>query len=114
MELTTEPLPVSRVAEPVVIGTSLPTIKVATSLSTTTTDAFDSTLVVVTACRASSTTFGMFSWPTRKLKPGNARLMAAPTKPFAVCDATPGGEVGMLDVLPTTPWYLPLRKNCTP
>src|SRR5258708_1223490 len=103
MEFTSV-FPADRIfAEPVVIGTSLPTIRVATSLSTTTTDGFDSTLVAVTACKASSTTFGAFSEPTRKLKPGNARLRAAPIKPFAVCDAAPGGDVGMLDALPTTP-----------
>src|SRR5262249_9713970 len=115
MELTTEPMPVSRVAEPVVIGTSLPTIRVATSLSTTTTDGFDSTLVVVTACKASSTTFGKFSLPIMKLKPGNARLRAAPTRldelnaSDVVLDGWRGGAVGMFDVLPTTPWYLPWR-----
>src|SRR5215831_7549590 len=107
MELTTEPLPVSRVAEPVVIGTSLPTIRVATSLSTTTTDGFDSTLVVVTACKASRTTFGVASEPTRKLKPGNARLRAAPTRPFTVDDGSPGGLVGMLETAPRTPFFLP-------
>src|SRR5262249_33363699 len=114
MELTMELLPVSRVAEPVEIGTSLPTIRVATSLSTTTTDGFDSTLVVVTACKASRTTFGVLSEPIIKLKPGNARLRAAPTRPFAVDDSTPGGDDGMLDILPSTPLCLLLRKNCTP
>src|SRR5712671_3353175 len=111
MELTTEPLPASRVAEPVEIGTSLPTIRVATSLSTTTTDGFDSTLVVVTACKASRTTFGVLSEPISKLNPGNARLRAAPTRPFTVDDGFPGGSVGMLDILPSTPLFLLWRKN---
>src|SRR5215813_5263902 len=109
MELTTEPLPVSRVAEPVVIGTSLPTIRVATSLSTTTTDGFESTLVLVMECNASSTTFGRFSLPIIKLKPGNARPSAAPARSdalnrlFEVDDDGPGPTVGMFDVLPSTP-----------
>src|SRR5262249_52251832 len=113
MELTMELLPVSRVAEPVVIGTSLPTIRVATSLSTTTTDGFDSTLVVVTACKASRTTFGVASEPIRKLKPGNARLRAAPAKPCELkrpyvdeVEGTPGGDVGMLEIAPLTPLFL--------
>src|SRR6266446_7390037 len=109
MEFTSV-FPADRIfAEPVVIGTSLPTIRVATSLSTTTTDGFDSTLVAVTACNASSTTFGRFSLPTMKLKPGNPRLRAAPTTLCALnnsddeVDDTPGPTVGMLDVLPITP-----------
>src|SRR5215467_15579617 len=109
MELTKELLPVSRVAEPVVIGTSLPTNRVATSLSTTTTDGFDSTLVVVTACKASSTTFGRFSLPIKKLKPGNARLRAAPAtsaplnREFVEVPGWPEFTcVGMLDTLPST------------
>src|SRR5216683_7036848 len=101
----------STLAEPVEIGTSLPTIRVATWLSMTTTEGFDSTLRVVTACKASRITFGAFSEPTRKLNPGNARLRAAPTRPVAVCDKTPGGAVGMLDTLPGTSPALPLRKN---
>src|SRR5262249_36005417 len=115
MELTMELLPVSRVAEPVEIGTSLPTISVATWLSTTTTDGFDSTLVVVTACKASRTTFGVVSEPIRKLKPGKARLRAAPTRPdvenglvapFAfTVEGTPGPfgvACGMLENAPGT------------
>src|SRR6266481_9599019 len=111
MELTTPP--VSGAKEPVEIGTSLPTIRVATSLSTTTTDGFDSTLVVVTACNASRTTFGVLSEPISILNPGNARLRAAPTRPAAFTDDLPGGSVGMLDILPSTPRFLVWRKNCT-
>src|SRR6266481_4098657 len=115
MEFTSV-FPADRIfAEPVVIGTSLPTIRVATSLSTTTTDGFDSTLVVVTACKASRITFGAVSEPSRKLKPGNARLRAALSKPFVLPDTPPpGGEVGMLDTAPRTPLCLLWRKNCTP
>src|SRR5713101_3485815 len=97
---------VSTFAVPVEIGTSLPTIRVATLLSMTTREGFDRILVVVTACKASRTTFGEDSDPTRKLKPGNARLSAAPTRPAAFTDGTPGGEVGMLEMLPGTPWLL--------
>src|SRR5215831_16527500 len=107
-------LVVSTFAVPVEIGTSLPTIRVATWLSMTTSDGFDSTLVLVTACRASSTTFGVDSEPIRKLNPGNARLRAAPTSPAEFtnepsngdCDGRPGGEVGMLDAVPRTPLCL--------
>src|SRR5215471_19043991 len=114
MVLTIVLLAVSTFAEPVEIGTSLPTIKVATWLSITTSEGFDSTLVVVTACRASRTTFGVDSEPIRKLNPGNARLRAAPTRPAAFTDGTPGGEVGMLDTVPRTPLSLLCRKNWTP
>src|SRR5215471_12650191 len=102
MVLTIVLLAVSTFAEPVEIGTSLPTIKVATWLSITTSEGFDSTLVVVTACRASRTTFGVDSEPIRKLNPGNARLRAAPARPCepnrpsaGEVDGTPGGDVGM-------------------
>src|SRR6266436_8525819 len=119
MELTIALFADSTVAEPVWIGTSLPTIRVATWLSTTTIDGFDSTLVVVTACKASRTRFGAASLPIRKLKPGNARPRAAPARLAALnwppsddeVDATPGGEVGMLDILPSTPLFLLWRKN---
>src|ERR1700681_150098 len=98
MVLTIVLLVVSTFAVPVEIGTSLPTIRVATWLSMTTTEGFDSTLRVVTACKASRITFGWVSGPIRKLKPGNARLRAEPTRPAAFTDAPPGGEVGMLDI----------------
>src|ERR1700719_3191640 len=111
MVLTTALLAESTVAEPVEIGTSLPTIRVATWLSITTSEGFDSTLVLVTACKASRTTFGVDSEPSRKLKPGNARLRAAPTRPPDETDGAPGGDVGMLDILPGTPLCLLWRKN---
>src|SRR3981081_3309502 len=90
----------STLAEPVEIGTSFPTIRVATWLSMTTTEGFDSTLRSVTACNASRITFGWASAPLRKLKPGKARLRAEPTRPAAFTDAPPGGDVGMLDIEP--------------
>src|SRR6266853_1644700 len=114
MVLTIVLLVVSTFAVPVEIGTSLPTIRVATWLSMTTREGLDSTLVVVTACKASRITFGEDSEPTRKLKPGNARLRAAPTRPAAFTDGAPGGEVGMLEIEPGTPWLLLWRKNWTP
>src|ERR1700732_428775 len=110
MVLTTAWLAESTVAEPVEIGTSLPTIRVATWLSITTSEGFDSTLVVVTACNASRTTFGVDSEPSRKLKPGNARARPAPIRPPAFTD-TLGGEVGVLDTVPRTPLSLLWRKN---
>src|ERR1700733_8185694 len=100
--LLVEVAELSTFAEPVEIGTSLPTIRVATWLSMTTTDGFDNTLRLVTACRASRTTFGLLSPPTRKLKPGHARLSAAATRPdvdveippVAVVVLAPGGDDG--------------------
>src|ERR1700678_1714136 len=114
MVLTTALLVVSTFAVPVEIGTSLPTIRVATWLSMTTIEGLDSTLVVVTACKASRIKFGAASDPIRKLKPGNARLSAAPTRPAAFVDAHPGVEVGMLDMEPGTPPAWLWRKYCTP
>src|SRR6516164_1453780 len=111
MVLTIVLLVVSTFAVPVEIGTSWPTIRVATWLSMTTTEGFDKTLVLVTECNASRITFGAASEPIRKLKPGKARLRAAPTRPAAFSDGMPGGEVGMLSTLLGTPLALVLRKN---
>src|SRR5215470_7402795 len=112
MVLTMVLLVVSTLALPVEIGTSSPTCSVAAWLSMTTIDGFDRTLTLVTACSASRMTFGCFSGPIRKLKPGKARLRKAPATPAATPLATllvallvavlvtvgnaPGGDVGML------------------
>src|SRR5262245_46160372 len=77
MVLTTVLLVVSTVALPVDTGTTSPTCSVATWLLITTSDGLDSTLTLVTACRASRLKLGWGSDPIRKLKPGKARLMNA-------------------------------------
>ena len=77
MVLTTVLLVVSTVALPVDTGTTSPTCSVATWLLMTTSDGLDSTLTLVTACRASRMTLGCVSDPIRKLNPGKARLMKA-------------------------------------
>src|ERR1700760_3087954 len=77
MVLTTVLLPVSTVALPVETGTTSPTCNVATWLLITTSDGLESTLTLVTACSASRMAAGFASEPTRKLKPGKARLISA-------------------------------------
>ena len=77
MVFTTVLLVVSTVALPVETGTTSPTCSVATWLLMTTSDGFDSTLTLVTACSASRMKLGCVSEPIRKLKPGKARLMKA-------------------------------------
>ena len=78
---------VSTFAVPVEIGTSSPTISVATWLSVTTSDGLDSTFTSVTEWSASMTTFGLDCEPTRKLNPGKVWPRSAPTAPAA--PATP-------------------------
>src|ERR1700747_3178146 len=77
MVLTTVLLVVSTVALPVDTGTTSPTCSVATWLLMTTSDGFDSTFTDVTVCRASRMACGLASDPSRKLKPGKARLIKA-------------------------------------
>src|SRR6185295_15496742 len=107
MVLTTVLLDESTVALPVETGTTSPTCSVAVWLLITTSEGLDSTLTLVTECRASRMTFGDASDPTRKLKPGSTRLMAAVVAAFATVEA---GDW----VLMTEPAVLLLRKNCTP
>src|ERR1700730_660001 len=98
----------STFAEPVEIGTSSPTLSVATWLSRTTSEGFDSTRKSVTACSASKIKFGVDSDPIKKLNPGNALLSAAPTSPAALTEGRPGGDDGMLLTEPVpglTPKY---------
>src|SRR5689334_21338000 len=73
MVLTIVLLVVSTLALPVEIGTSSPTCRIAGRLSTTTTDGFDRTLTLVTACKASRMTRGCASGPMRRLNPGKVR-----------------------------------------
>src|SRR4051812_14882325 len=115
MVLTTVLLAVSTVAVPVENGTWSPTCRVATWLSSTTKDGFDSTLTLVMPCSASSTTRGEFSAPTRKLKPGRTRPNSAPAAVLtALLAASPDGEgVIPLMVFEIEPFWL-ARKNCTP
>src|ERR1700746_978341 len=75
MVLTTVLLVVSTVALPVDTGTTSPTCRVATWLLITTSDGLDSTFTLVTVCNASRMAVGLASDPSRKLKPGKARLM---------------------------------------
>src|SRR5690349_2628691 len=77
MVLTTVLLVVSTVALPVETGTTSPTCRVATWLLMTTSDGLDSTFTLVTVCKASRMADGLASEPTRKLKPGSARLINA-------------------------------------
>ena len=77
MVLTTVLLVVRTVALPVDTGTTSPTCSVATWLLITTSDGLDSTFTLVTVCSASRMAEGLASDPTRKLKPGRARLMRA-------------------------------------
>src|ERR1700752_316717 len=77
MVLTTVLLVVSTVALPVDTGTTSPTCSVATWLLMTTSDGFDSTFTDVTVCSASRMACGLASDPSRKLKPGKARLIKA-------------------------------------
>src|ERR1700761_1897736 len=77
MVLTTVLLLDSTVALPVDTGTESPTCNVAAWLSITTSDGLDSTLTVVTVCSASRMRLGCVSEPTRKLNPGNGRLINA-------------------------------------
>src|SRR6201996_9775717 len=77
MVLTTVLLLDRTVALPVDTGTASPTCSVADWLSTTTSDGLDSTLTLVTVCKASRMKFGFASDPIRKLKLGNARLISA-------------------------------------
>ncbi len=84
---------VSTLAVPVEIGTSSPTISVATWLSVTTSEGLDSTFTSVTECRASMTTFGLDCEPTRKLNPGKvwprSAPAAAPAAPATPVELTP-------------------------
>src|ERR1700745_976109 len=77
MVLTTVLLVVSKVAMPVDTDTTWPTSRVATWLLITTIDGLDSTFTLVTVCNASRMAVGLASDPSRKLKPGKARLMRA-------------------------------------
>src|SRR5580704_15136586 len=70
---------VSTLAVPVEIGTSSPTISVATWLSVTTREGLDSTFTSVTECSALRTTLGLDCEPTRKLNPGRVWPRSAPT-----------------------------------
>src|ERR1700730_3892444 len=85
MVLTTVLLVVSTVALPVETGTTSPTCKVATWLLITTSDGLDRTFTLVTVCSASRIAVGLASEPSRKLKPGKARLMRA----LVTVEATP-------------------------
>src|SRR3954451_18385666 len=85
MVLTTVLLVVSTVALPVETGTTSPTCRVADWLLITTSDGLESTFTLVTACSASRTAAGCASDPTRKLKPGKARLIMA----LAIVDIAP-------------------------
>src|ERR1700721_3718255 len=95
MVLTTVLLVVSTVALPVDTGTASPTCSVAVWLSITTSDGLDSTLTLVTVCSASRMKLGCVSEPTRKLNPGNARLMKAlETDPATEARPVVGAVVG--------------------
>src|SRR3977135_4600856 len=86
-ELSTLPVPVET-------GISSPTVRVANWVLMTTREGFDSTLTVVTPCRASRIMCGFASLPMRRLKPGNARLRNAPATPFTTEGGPPGGDDG--------------------
>src|SRR6201996_5382316 len=77
MVLTTVLLLDRTVALPVDTGTASPTCSVADWLSTTTSEGLDSTLTLVTVCKASKIKLGCVSEPIKKLNPGKARLMNA-------------------------------------
>src|SRR2546421_429335 len=124
MVLTTVLLVVRTVALPVDTGTTSPTCSVATWLLITTSDGLDSTFTLVTVCSASRMAEGLASDPTRKLKPGRARLMRA----LVTVEAIPvtGSVVVVvlgacvdcvLSAEPLSggrPKPLLFRKNCTP
>src|SRR5215469_3142082 len=121
MVLTTVLLVVSTVALPVDTGTTSPTCSVATWLLITTSDGFDSTFTDVTVCRASRMACGLFSDPSRKLKPGKARLIKAlvtvlateaPVLSVVVVVLEFGADVDWVFRSEPTPFFW--RKNCTP
>ena len=105
MVLTTgAPVPESTVALAVATGTWSPTCKVATWLSSTTTDGVDSTFTSETARSALRIRFGWLSGPSRKLKPGSVRARIAVVP--AVISPDP------LSGCAPTSWLE--RKACTP
>src|SRR3979490_3640655 len=99
---------------PVETGISSPTVNVANWLLMTTREGFDSTLTVVTPCRASRIMCGFASLPMRRLKPGKAGLRNAPATPFTTEAGAPGGDDGTLRAGPRSagrPSFLLWVKN---
>src|SRR5258708_40288766 len=101
MVLTTVFWLVSTLALPVEIGTSSPTIRVATWLSVTTSDGLESTFTSVIERSALMMTFGWLCEPTRKLNPGKVWLRkdvaaAAPPGALAPAGGRARGAVGVV------------------